>query len=281
MFNTSLVYVEQGPNIMQIKGSKMQLNKPLTPLKELHNKFLTLPIIIVMIALIILSNGYCFSQSNNSGKTMKTTKKAATVYLDKKDPKFISIKSRVFYDLDEIVKQFDPESEKNKLIDIQTKTWTEEMRNESQVLGAQSISNYAEQTHFDAGMFMMILTTIGGYDQKKLEKEWEVRVQSAGADKYIAEFWEDGLIVNSEENALVYAHELAVSEYAKKHPDSDVGNVEIIKKNYANTRKSINAGKQERYTKMIALLYDIDNEGRVTFIDPFQPAIDFLKNNSK
>lgn len=237
--------------------------------------------IITISVIILLSNGYCFSQSNNLEKIMKTTKKAATVYLDKKDPKFISIKSRVFSDLDTLVKSFDPESEKNKLIDIQTKAWTEEMRNECQTLGAQSINDYAEQTHFDAGMFMMILTTIEGHDQKKLEKEWEVRIQSAGADKYVAEFWEDGLVVNSEENAVAYALELANSEYAKKHPDSDVGNVEVIKNNYADTRKTINAGMQERYQKMIALLYNVDNGGTVSFINPFQPSIDFVKNNSK
>ena len=244
-------------------------------------KISDLLIIIGLSALILLGNGYCFSQSNKTGKTMKTTKKVETVYLDKKDPKFVSIKGRAFTDLDEIVKQFNPESEKNKLIDIQTKTWTEEMRNESQALGAKSINDYAEQTHLDVGMFMTIITNMVDYDQKKLEKEWEVRVQSAGADKYIAEFWEDGLATNSEENAVAYAHELANSEYAKKHPDSDVGNVEVIKKNYADNRKTINAGKQERYQKMIALLYSADKVGTVSFINPFQPSIDFLKKNTK
>ncbi|MDQ7817203.1 MAG: hypothetical protein RDU14_09310 [Melioribacteraceae bacterium] len=212
---------------------------------------------------------------------MKTTKNTTTVYLDKKDPKFISIKSRVFSDLSELTKNFDPESEKNKLIAIQTKTWTEEKRSECQALGAESINNYAEQTHFDVGMFMMVITSLGEIDQKKMEKEWDVRVQFMGMDKYVAEFWEDGLAVNSEENAVAYAHELAKSEYAKKHPDSNVGNVEEIKNNYANTRESIETGKQERYTKMMALLYTVDDGGVVTFNNPFQPAFDFLKNNSK
>ena len=251
--------------------------QPKKPFKEMISS----QMIIGICALILFGSGYCFSQSNKTGKTMKTTKKAATVYLDKSDPKFISIKSRVFSDLDTLVKSFDPESEKNKLIDIQTKTWSEETRNECQAIGAKSINNYAEQTHLDAGMFMMIITTIGKYDQKKLEKEWEVRVQSAATDKYIAEFWEDGLVINSEENAVAYAHELANSEYAKKHPDSDVGNVEVIKKNYADNRKTIKAGKQERYQKMIALLYSVDKVGTVSFINPFQPSIDFLKKNTK
>ncbi|MCX6150585.1 MAG: hypothetical protein NTX22_08695 [Ignavibacteriales bacterium] len=241
----------------------------------------SLQMIIAIAALFLFGSGYCFSQTHKTGKIMKTTKNATTIYLEKNDPKFISIKKQAFSDLDEIVKGFDPESEKNKLIEIQTQTWSEEMRNKCQAIGAKSINDYAEQTHFDAGMFMMIITTIGGYDQKKLEKEWEIRAQSAGADKYIVEFWEDGLAINSEENAVAYAHELANSEYAKKHPDGDVGNVEVIKKNYADNRKTINAGKQERYQKMIALLYSVDKVGTVSFINPFQPSIDFLKNNSK
>ncbi len=252
----------------------MQPNKP-------SKKMPSPQIIIAIVALILFGSGYCFSQSHKTGKTMKTTKKAATVYLDKNDPIFKSIKGRAFSDLDTIVKEFDPESEKNKLIAIQTKKWTEKMRSECQALGAQSINDYAEQTHLDVGTFMMVITSIGEIDQKKMEKEWEVRVQFKGVNKYVAEMWEDGIAVNSEANAVAYAHELANSEYAKKHPDSDVGNVEIIKKNYANTRKSIKTGKQERYTKMMALLYTVDKGGVVTFINPYQPAIDFLKKNSK
>lgn len=248
---------------------------------KLSKKILSPQMIIAICALIFISSGYCFSQSNKTGKTMKTAKNAASVYLEKNDPIFISIKGRAFSDLDAVVKEFDPESEKNKLMAIQTQTWTEEKRNECQALGAESINDYAEQTHLDVGMFMMVITSLGEIDQKKMEKEWNVRVQFLGVDKYIAEFWEDGIAVNSEENAVVYAHELANSEYAKKHPGSKVGNVEEIKKNYANTRKSIKSGKQERYTKMMALLYTLNDGGAVAFINPFQPAIDFLKNNSK
>lgn len=259
----------------------MQPNRPITLSKELPKKLPTPQLIIAITALILFGSGYCFSQSHKTGKTMKTTKNVASVYLDKNDPKFISIKGRAFSDLDAIVKEFDPESEYNKLIAIQTKTWTEEKRNECQALGAESINDYASQTHLDVGTFMMVITSIGEIDQKKLENEWDVRVQFMGVDKYVAEFWEDGIAVNSEANAVAWANELSKSEYAKKHPDGDVGNVEVIKKNYANTRKSIKAGKKERYTKMMALLYTVDNGGAVTFNDPFQPAIDFLKNNSK
>ena len=252
----------------------MQLYKP-------SKRMISTQMVIALAVLILFSSGYCISQNNKTGKNMNSTKNTATVYLDKKDPKFISIKSRAFSDLDTIVKEFDPESEYNKLVAIQTQTWTEEMRSESQALGSESITDYAEQSHLDVGTFMMVITSLGEMDQQKMEKDWEVRVQNLSADKYVAEFWEDGLAVNSEENAVAYAHELANSEYAKKHPDSDIGNVEDIKKNYADTRNSIKTGKQERYTKMMALLYTVDKGGAVTFIDPFQTSKDFLKNNIK
>lgn len=118
-------------------------------------------------------------------------------------------------------------------------------------------------------------------DQKKIAAEYDIRIQYLGSNKYAAEFWEDGLAVNSEANALISANELAASGYAKKHPDSGVGNVEKIKETYANVRKSIKAGKQERYTKMMALLYTLEKDGSITFHDPGQPMIDFVKNNSK
>lgn len=249
----------------------MQPNKP-------SKKMSSPQMIIGICALILFGSGYCFSQSNKTGKTMKTTKKAATVYLDKSDPKFVSIKNRAFSDLYEIAKELDPESEKNKLF----AKWTEEKRNECQALGAESINDYAEQTHLDVGMFMVVLDGLGKTDQKKLEKEWDVRIQFLGVNnKYLVEFWEDGMEVNSEANAVAWADELSKSEYAKKHPDSDVGNVEVIKKNYANTRKNIKAGKQERYTKLMALLYSVDKGGTVSFINPFQPSIDFFNKNIK
>lgn len=245
--------------------------------KKFLKEILSSQMIIGICALILFGSGYCFSQSNKTGKTMKTTKKAAIVYLDKKDPKFISIKSRVFSDLYEIAKELDPESEKNKLF----ATWPEEKRNECQALGAESLNDYASQTNLGLGIFMMVLDGLGKTDKKKLEKEWDVRLQFIGLDKYVAEFWEDGMEVNSEANAVAYAKELAVSEYAKKHPDSDVGNVEVIKNTYANARKTIKAGKQERYQKMMALLYSVNKEGAITFINPFQPSIDFFNKNSK
>ncbi|MCX6175579.1 MAG: hypothetical protein NTZ27_12570 [Ignavibacteriales bacterium] len=209
------------------------------------------------------------------------TKNVASVYLDKNDPKFISIKDRAVTDLKQSIKRADPESPENKLIAAQIKTWTSEKQNKLPVLFEKSIKEYTAQTQFDAETFLLVFDELGKKDQKKIAEEYDIRVQYLGDDKYVAEFWEDGLAVNSEANAVAYAHELANSEYAKKHPDGDVGNVEVVKKNYANTRKSIKDGKQERYTKMMALLYTIEKDGSVTFHDPGQPIIDFVKNNSK
>jgi hypothetical protein len=233
-------------------------------------------IFIVISAFFVLSGGYSFSQSNETGKAMKTTKHAATIYLDKNDPIFKSIKDRSVTDLKQSAEKSDPESTENKLITTKVKTWPEDKRNKLQALGEKSINDYATATHFDIETFMSVFSEFGKMDQKKIAEDYDIRIQNVGDGNYIAEFWEDGLSVNSEENAIAYAHELAHSEYAKKHPDGDVGNVEVIKNNYAVTRKSIKAGKQERYTKMMALLYTLEKDGSIIFHDPGQPVIDFV-----
>jgi|SRR3989339_1446944 len=257
----------------------MQPNRPIT----YSNESPTIQIIIVIIALTLFSNGYCFSQSNQKGKTMNTTKNnvktknAASVYIDKNDPIFISIINRAVDDLKQSVERADPESTENKLIAAQMKTWTREKLNKLQTLFEKSINDYTAQTHFDAGTFMLVFRELGKMDRKKIVEEYEIRIQIIGSNKYAAEFWEDGLAVNSEENAVAYANELANSEYAKKHPDEGVGNVEEAKETYANVRKSIKDGKQERYTKVMALLYTKEKDGSITFREPFQPVIDFVK----
>ncbi|MFH0989281.1 MAG: hypothetical protein V1799_04605 [bacterium] len=258
----------------------MQPNRPSKQLPSLQ-------MILIITVLILFGNGYCFSQSQKTGTTMKTpinkvqTKIVSSVYLDKKDPIFISIKGRAATDLKQSSERSGPESTENKLIAAKIETWTEEKQNQLQALGAKSINDYATTTHFDVGTFMMVFSEFGKMDQKKIAEEYDIRVQNLGDDKYAAEFWEDGLAVNSEANAVAYAHELANSEYAKKHPEGNVGDVEVIKKNYANTRKSIKGGKQERYSKMMALLYIAAKDGSVTFQDPGQPMMDFVKKNSK
>ncbi|TSA26703.1 MAG: hypothetical protein D4R68_06955 [Ignavibacteriales bacterium] len=259
---------------------QMQPNKP-------SKKRSSPQMIIAISALILLSNGYCFSQSHKTGKTMKAaindnqTKKGTLEYIGENDPIFITISNRAIDDLKKSVERSDPESKENKLIAAQIKTWTPEKQNKLPALFEKSIKEYTAQTQFDAETFLLVFDELGKKDQKKIAEEYDIRVQYLGEDKYVAEFWEDGLAVNSEANAVAYAHELANSEYAKKHPDGDVGNVEVVKKNYANTRKFVKDGKQERYTKMMALLYTIQKDGSVTFHDPGQQMIDFVKNNNK
>jgi hypothetical protein len=244
-------------------------------------KLHTLKITIAVLTLILVGGGYCYSQSNNTGNTMKTTKNTAPVYLDKNDPIFKSIKNRAVTDLQTSAARSAPDSPGNNLLATKIKTWSEADRKKLQAFGEAAITDYATQTHFDAETFVLVFDAFGKMDQKKMSGEYDIRVQNIGDDNFVAEFWEDGLAVNSEANAVVYAQELANSGYAKKHPDSDVGNVEVIKNNYAHTRKSINAGKQERYTKMMALLYTVGKDGLVTFHDPGQSMIDYVKKNSK
>ncbi len=237
--------------------------------------------------LIFFSSARSSAQSNEKGKTMNAKsnevkkENSAKKYLDKNNPIFISIKARTPNDLKLSSERSNPESAENRLIKAQIETWTEEKQNQFQVLFEKSINDYTAQTHFDAGTFMSVFSEFRKMDQKKITEEYDIRIQFLGGNKYVAEFWEDGLAVNSEANALAWAHELATSEYAKKHPEDGVGDVEKIKETYANVRKSIKDGKQERYTKVMVLLYTQEKDGSITFHDPGQPIIDFIKNNNK
>lgn len=197
----------------------------------------------------------------------QSTKNTVPGYLDKHDPIFIVIKSRAVIDLKESVKRSDPESAENK--SIATQTWPEDRKTKLQTIFAKSISDYTAQTHFDVDTFMLVFSEFGKMGQKEIAEEYDIRVQYLGGDKYVAEFWQDGLAVNSEAHALAWAHDLAT-----RHPD-DRDIVKNVKETYANARKSIEDGKQERYTEVMALLYTVENGGSITFHDPFQPVIDF------
>ncbi len=222
-------------------------------------------IFIVMLC-ILFGSGYCFPQSKLAGQIMNSTvdttqiKNVAPVYLDKNDPIFITIKGRVITDLK---KRSDPESTKNKLIAAQMKTLTEEKQNQLETLFKKSITDYITQAHFDVGILMRHFNDLERKDLKKIAEEYDIRVQYVGCNKYVAEFWEDGLAVNSEAHALA----------STNNPDDRIS----VKETYADVRKSIEAGKQERYTKVMALLYTLDKDGSSTFHDPFQSVIDFIK----
>jgi hypothetical protein len=235
-----------------------------------------LQMIIAISALILFFSESCFSQSDKTGQTMNSNntqiKNETPVYLDKNDPIFISINSRAGTDLKQSA---NPESPENKSIEAKINTWTEEKQNQFEALFVKTINDYNAQTNLEPGIFMLTFSVFGKMELKEIAEEYDLRILYLGGDKYVAEFWEDGLAVNSEAHALNYAHELANSEYAKKNPDSGVGNVGVIKENYSNIRKSIVEGKKERYSKVMALLYALDKDGLLIYHNPFQPMIDY------
>lgn len=164
---------------------------------------------------------------------------ATPVYLDKNDPIVISIKGRVVTDLRQSARYMDPESAERKIVETQEKELSEEKRNQLQELSGQIIADYMAQTLFDVGTFICVFSSFKEMDQIKIPEEWELRVQNLVGDKYIAELWEDSHIV---------------------HPEA---------KN--------EIGENERYYKMMALLYTLEKDGSLTFHNPFQPVIDFFK----
>lgn len=163
---------------------------------------------------------------------------ATPVYLDKNDPIVLSIKGRAVTDLRQSARFMDPESTESKLVETQAEALSEEKKNQLQLLNGQIIADYMVQTLFDFGTFINIFSSFKEMDQLKIPQEWELRVQNLGADKYIAELWEDAHIV---------------------HPEA---------KN--------DIGENERYYKMMALLYTLEKDGALTFHNLFQPVINFL-----
>jgi hypothetical protein len=109
---------------------------------------------------------------------------------------------------------------------------------------------------------MLVFRALGKRDMKEMAEEYDIRVQYLGGNIYVAEFWEDGIAVNSEAHALASTND----------PDDRA----IVKETYADVRKSIETGKLERYTKVMALLYEQEKDGSITFHDPFQSVIDFI-----
>jgi hypothetical protein len=123
--------------------------------------------------------------------------------------------------------------------------------------------------------FILFFTEIKNIDIQKFLLETDFRVRVLDSMKYAAEFWEDGLAINSEKNAIAYARELRESPRAKLHPEEDLGNVEEIKKNYAAHRREITTGKTKRFTQLMALLYIQKSDKSLVFQDPAQAMFDF------
>lgn len=189
------------------------------------------------------------------------TKHVAPGYLGKTDPAFVSMKGRTLADLEQSIKRRDPQSDESKSFAAQAKSWPQERQHQFQALIKKSIDDYIAQTRVsdvDVGTFMLVLDDLGKKDQEKIAEEYDIRVQYLGGDKYVAELWEDGLAVYSEKNVPNHERKAVAAE------------------RYAMARKSIEDGEQERYTKMLALLYTVENDGSITFHDPFQPMFDFV-----
>jgi hypothetical protein len=190
---------------------------------------------------------------------------AGPVYLDKNDPIFISIRSRAVTDLRQ---RSDTASTENKLIAAKIITLTKEEQTQMEALFVKSINDYTAQTRFETGEFMQHFSELQEKDPKDIAEDYDIRVQILGGDKYAAEYWEDGIAVNSEEHALARSQELA-----KRYPDNK-GIVKEVRKTYEDVRNSIKAGRQERYTKVLALLYVQEKDGFITFRYPYQALID-------
>jgi len=198
------------------------------------------------------------------------------VYLDANDPVFLNIHSRVLNDLNLSIKSADPELPENKKLAAKMETWPEEKQNQLQTILETSMNDYVVQSQlktaiFNYGTFLAILGSFRKMDQQGLESEYDIRVRNLGGDSFVAELWEDA-----------EAHALAIT----KNPPDD--NLEIFKEliRLSSGKQSIsteNGAKTtqmvaSRYTKMIALMYSLEKDGSLTFRDPFQPMIDFLKN---
>jgi hypothetical protein len=207
----------------------------------------------------IVRREYPFAFGNESQAASAAVSPAASVYLDKNDPMFMTISGRAVTDLK---KKSDSASADNKFIAAKLKSLTKDEQNQLEAIFIKSISNYTARTHFDVGTFMLVFRALGKRDMKEMAEEYDIRVQYLGGNIYVAEFWEDGIAVNSEAHALASTND----------PDDRA----IVKETYADVRKSIETGKLERYTKVMALLYEQEKDGSITFHDPFQSVIDFI-----
>jgi hypothetical protein len=206
-------------------------------------------------------------RSMNAAISMEV-KSGPPIYLSKTDPVYIEIKKNVMNDWEAAVRRADPQTAENQQRKKEMALWPADRQEKFETEFIKSLEDYNQQTFFNLDDFMMFFTGVNDTDMRKSLSEAEFRVRSLGAGRYVAEFWEDGLIANSEANAIVRAKELADSPRAKMHPEEDLGNVSVIKKTFAYARKAITSGKQKRYTELMAFLYIQNADKTIQFIDP-------------
>ena len=197
------------------------------------------------------------------------------VYLDTNDPIAIAIKGRAISDLRQSVTKSDPEGAESKLLSVQIEAMPKEKQIQLQELFVKSIHDYLVQTHFDVsvfnyGTFLMLFNDLGKMDVKSISSEYDIRVQNVGGNQYAAEFWE-----NSKAHALAAANNPNVEdiEVFKELIRLSGGQKSVSKADGATTTQMVALP----YTKMLGLLYSLEKNGSVLFHDPFQPMMDFIK----
>jgi hypothetical protein len=213
---------------------------------------------------ILFSTGaaYCYSNSTRAAIACKNEEKP--VYLDKNDPIFKTIKARAIADLRQCWQKADPASAQNIAIKEKMKTWSKEKQDEALAMFETAINDYSDQTGLDVATFMLVFDVLGKMEEKELSEEYDIRVLNAGSNKYIAEFFEDGIAVNSEAHAIASTDD---PEYRA-----------AAKETYANVRKAIEDGEQERYTKVMALFYTQEKNNIIAFHDPMQSVYDYIES---
>lgn len=224
--------------------------------------------LIIIVAAIFTCWSNCFCQTRKTANASKVTKnkiikKAQTGVLQQKDSIAILIKNRAIDDLIHLVETSDPSTPENKLMAAKIKEWPKEKQEQFMQFFQTSINDYVSKVklvELDAAMFLYFLSEFKGMDKKRIAEQYDIRVSRYG-NNYIAEFWEDGLDLNSEKHAIKNA--------------LNAKQVEVIKHRYGIVRGTIKSGKSKRYVKMMALLYAKEPDGSVIFVEPLKSMMDF------
>lgn len=228
----------------------------------------------IMLIIVGVNNG--ISQSNSKLMATKPNQQEEISYLGSNDPIFLALSGRVINDLKQSIKNSDPELPENKILATKMESWPEEKQSQFQSLFVTSMDDYIVQAQLNAeifnyGTFLSVLGSFGKMEQQGIEHEYDIRVRHLDGNNYVAEFWEDA-----------EAHALAIAE---NPPDDDLEIFkELIRLSSGEQVISTEDGTTitqmvaSRFTKMMALIYTLEKDGSLTFRDPYQPTMEFLKN---
>ncbi len=226
---------------------------------------------IILLLSSILLNKQCLivASKNSISKILLNMKSQQSKYLKETDSIYAVLKSRIINDIKSSIKRSKPNSTENKLLQKKMKTWSVEQKNKSQNIFKKALNEYILQTHFDedASAYLIVYYDFENDDSSKILKKYEIRVQQLSTNKWIAEFWLDGLNKYSEQEALTNT--------------TDPQRKKMIQQRYAASREPILKGTLQRYTKMLTLLYTKNSNENIEFNDPFQPLIDYYHSISE